>query len=203
MDAVLPQVEGLESILGSLRHIEKRCELGTYAPSSRLHLALVACEEALARLKEMADKCNTTQQPEGLKARFRHVRKRLAWPYKEETLAGLQTTLRIFQDNLSVALQNAGLEDFINGVEGLRPVLDVLQCQSTVIASNLDKQACRLEMLHNHMAGVTHVQQHHNSAMLRELSDLRTQVSKYDAAMRCNMVGVVGWIRSWSYDQQH
>ena len=187
IDTVLQQVEGLQGILESLRQVKERFELDNHAPPSQLHLALAACEKALAKLKQMADKCNTTQQPEGLKARFRNVRKRLAWPYKEDTLAGLQATLSRFQDNLSLALQSAGLDVVLRRLEGLHPALNTLQGSSTRLESGLNNQAGTLQVLHQDVTEITQVQHQHNSALLHELSDLRNQISGYDAAVRCKL----------------
>jgi chromosome segregation ATPase len=198
IDAVLRQVEGLQGILDSLRQVKERFKLDNHAPSSQLHLALVACEEALGRLKEMADKCNTTQQAEGLKDRLRNVRKRLAWPYREETLAGLQATLTRFQDNLSLALQSAGLDVVLNRVETLQPALNNLQTQSTRIASDLDKQAGTLEVLHQGVTGLTQVQQQHASAWSNEVSELHAQISGLDAVIRSKLDILVCCVASFS-----
>jgi hypothetical protein len=135
----------------------------------------------------MADKCNTTEQPEWIRAHFRNVRKRLAWPYKEETLVDLQAVLSRFQANLSLALQNAGLDAVLILVGGLKPVLDNIQGQSTDIASNLNRQAGILGTVHQDLAELMHVQQQDSSAILRELSELHTQMSGYEASVTCSM----------------
>jgi Xaa-Pro aminopeptidase len=66
IDNVLRQVEGLQGILDSLRQVKDRFEIDNHEPSSQLHMALKACEEALARLKAMADKCTTVKHTDGL-----------------------------------------------------------------------------------------------------------------------------------------
>jgi hypothetical protein len=110
VDNVLRQVEGLQGILESLRDVKGRFEIDNHAASSQLHLAQKACEEALAKLKKMADKCNTTQRPESIQDPLEDMKKRALWPNRKETLAELQQTLSRFKDNISLALQSAGLD---------------------------------------------------------------------------------------------
>jgi hypothetical protein len=95
IDSVPQQVEGLQNILASLHQITERFELDNDAPPEELRTAMQACGKVLTNLKAMADKCGTDDQFGGF--HFRHVQKRLLWPYRKETLAELRSTLSGFR----------------------------------------------------------------------------------------------------------
>jgi hypothetical protein len=83
------------NILASLHQITERFELDNDAPPEELRTAMQACGKVLTNLKAMADKCGTDDQFGGF--HFRHVQKRLLWPYRKETLAELRSTLSGFR----------------------------------------------------------------------------------------------------------
>jgi hypothetical protein len=190
IDNVLRQVEGLQGILESLRELKSRIEIDNHAPSSQLNLALKAYEEALAKLKEIADKCNTTQQPEGIQARLRDLKKRVLWPYKKETLGEMQAVLGRFQDNIVLAVQSAGLDVVLRKVENLHPALNFLQDQTTHMEQTLCRNTNVLEVFRQDVTEVSLMQQPHNTRIFRELSDLRNELSRQTTQV-CSMADLL------------
>lgn len=146
IDNVLQQVEGLQGILESLRYVKERFEIDNHAPSSQVHIALKACEDALTRLKTMADKCNTTRKTEGIQSRLRDAKKRLIWPYRKETLADMQATMSRFQDNLSLALQCAGFDGAVRKVADQLPKLNDISHRTANMEQSLIGHASILEV---------------------------------------------------------
>ncbi|KAH5442343.1 hypothetical protein HBI23_131770 [Parastagonospora nodorum] len=177
IDSVLQEVEGLQSILESLRQVKDRFEIDNNVPSSQLHIALKACEDALARLKAMADRCNTTKQTESIQSRLRDVKKRLIWPYRKETLADMQATLSRFQDNLSLALQCAGFDGIARRLDDQLPRLNAISHQATSMEQSLISQASVLKVIHRGVNDVSQAQRQHDFALSREMVDLRDHIS--------------------------
>jgi hypothetical protein len=168
IDNVLQQVQGLQGILESVREVKARFEIDDHAPSSQLQLALEACQKALGELKKMADKCNTSQQSGSIQSRIKDVKKRVLWPYKKDTLEGMQATLSRFQENLSLALQSAGLDVVLRKVDSIHPVLHTIQQQATSVEQSLLQNTGSLHLLQNSMIDVSLVQQQHTRLMSSE-----------------------------------
>jgi DNA polymerase III epsilon subunit-like protein len=184
IDNVLRQVKGLQGILENLRQVKERFEIDNHAPSSQLHLALEACEAALKQLKHMADKCNTTNQVADVQTRVRNARKRLLWPYKKDTLSDMQTVLSRFQDNLSLALQSAGLDAISQRLESLHPALSSLENRALNIQNTLIQQTGNIEALHQDTTKAILVQHQHHEGVSGELKTLNTQIlQQHDAIL--------------------
>jgi hypothetical protein len=183
IDNVLRQVEGLQGILESLSQVKERIEIDNHALSSQLHLALQACQGALDELKQTAESCSTTPQSGGIQARLRGTGKRLLWPYNKETVAGLQTNLSKFQDNLHLALQSAGLDGILRNFDDLNASLNSLQDQAANTERALVSQAGFLGAIDQNITNATRVQQHHYQEVSSELVDLHTQSSYQHAEL--------------------
>jgi hypothetical protein len=183
IDNVLKQVEGLQGILKSLDEIKTRFEIDNHAPSSQLHLALEACRQAVDELKKMADKCNTTPQPNDIKARLRDVKKRALWPYKKETLGGMQANLSRFQDNLNLALHSTGFDVVLRNVENLQPSLNTLELQTNSIERAVTDNTGTLDLVHQSMIGIAVKQQQSHTLISGGLSDLQSELSSCNTAV--------------------
>jgi hypothetical protein len=175
IDKVLQQVEGLQGILESLRQIKERFEIADHEPSSQLHLALEACEATLRQLKYMADKCNNTKQAADTQGRIRNARKRLLWPYKKDTLSGMQAMLGRFQDNLSLALQDAGLNVMFQKLESLHLTLNNMENQTASIQNTLLHNTGELQALHRDATKATLIQHQHQGEIYGRLKILHAQ----------------------------
>ncbi|KAL5120153.1 hypothetical protein ACEQ8H_001979 [Pleosporales sp. CAS-2024a] len=160
IDNVLRQVEGLQGILEALRDVKARFEIDNHGPSSQLLMALKTCEETLAKLKSMADQCNTVNKGD-IQARLRNVRKRLMWPFKKETLADMQATLGRFQDNLSLALQCAGLDGLSRELDRISPKLNAIRESTTNIERDSIEHTQVLGLIHQGVADVSYTQHQH------------------------------------------
>jgi hypothetical protein len=192
IDTVLRQVEGLKGILESLRQVKERFEIDNHAPSSQLQLALEACEAALKQLKIMADKCNTTKQAGDIQTRFRNARKRLLWPYKKDTLSDMLAVLSRFQDNLSLALQSAGLDVVLQKLTNLRPVLNNLENQAANIELTLSRNTSELQAFHQDTATATLAHEQYHKDISSGLEQLHTQTLHQHAAVICKLDVLVG-----------
>jgi hypothetical protein len=187
VDSVLQQVDSLEGVLKSLYQVKDRFELDNHEPSSQLYVALKTSEEALARLKVMADQCNTMQQPANLETRLRNVKNRLLWPYRKETLVALNGTMSRAQHNLSLALQSAGFDGLGRKMDELHPKLDDIRGQTTSVQRALFDQHVFLEMIYQGVMEVCHTQYRRDDALVQVLSGLHADVAAYDA-LRCEAV---------------
>jgi hypothetical protein len=184
IDDVLGRVEGLQGILNSLKLLKGRFEADNHKPSSQLHLALKECEEVLLRLKKLADKCNATVAPGSLEDRLRYAKKRATWPFKKETLEGLQTTLDRFQHNLSLALQSAGLDTLVQRVQELWPALNTLRDKTTGIEHHLTEHTSTLQYLGSDITSSFMRQEDNSMTVLHELLDLRNEVSRHTTVVQ-------------------
>lgn len=146
IDAALKQVEGLQGILDRLQQVKQRIDIN--GASSQLHMAMQACQEALGKLKNMADKCQATKGSDDIQARLRAARKRVLWPFRKDTLAELQTTLRGLRANLSLALQSEGLDSVLTEVTNLQPAIKTLHTQSVIIEHHQIRHADALAAVH-------------------------------------------------------
>jgi hypothetical protein len=180
IDNVLKQVESLQGILESLRKIKTSFEIDNHAPSSQLQLALEASQQALHELKEMAKKCNTTLQPKDIKARLRDVKTRALWPYRKDTLSGMQANLSRFQDNLNLALQSAGLDVVLRNVKTLQPSLNTLENQGRSIERVVKDNTSTLDVVRKSMLEIAVSQQQNHVLMSSELSDIHSELSSYN-----------------------
>ncbi|KAF2027800.1 hypothetical protein EK21DRAFT_91170 [Setomelanomma holmii] len=133
IDPIVKQAEGLQGILDGLQQVKENCEINNHAPSSQLHLALQACQETLQKLNKMAERCRGQKHPEDIQERLRAARKRALWPFRKDALAGMQTTLSRFQDNISLALQITSLDLSLRRIDKLQPVVDAIHCQTSSI----------------------------------------------------------------------
>jgi hypothetical protein len=182
IDHVLRQVEGIQGILESLHQAKERFGIDNHAPSSQLHLALEACEAALKQLKHMADKCNTTNQVTDVQTRVRNARKRLLWPYKKDTLSDMQTVLSRFQDNLSLALQSAGLDVMFQKLESLHPTLSNLDNRTVNMQSTLIQHTGGIETLHQETTRAILVQHQHHEEISHGIEKLHAHtVNQHEA----------------------
>jgi hypothetical protein len=175
IDKLLQQVEGLQGILESLRQVKERFQIADHAPSSQLHLALEACEATLRQLKHMADKCSTTKQAADMQSRIRNARKRPIWPYKKDTLSDMQAVLGRFQDNLSLALQGAGLNVMFQKLESLHLTLNNMENQTASIQNTLLHNTGELQALHQNATKATLVQHQHQEEIHGKLKILHAQ----------------------------
>jgi DNA anti-recombination protein RmuC len=100
------------------------------------------------QLKHIANKCNTTIQGEDIQTRVPDARKRLLWPYKNDTLSYMQAVLSQFQDNLSLALQSAVLDFMFQKLKSLRLTSSNLETQATSIQNTLILNTSELQALH-------------------------------------------------------
>jgi len=185
IDDVIRQAEGLQGILDSLRQIKERVEVDNHAPSSQLHIALKTCEEALEKLKDMADQCDATKQPDDIRAHLGRAQKRLLWPFRKETLDDLQGTLSKLQGNLVLALQCAGLDVTLRTLDNLHPTLRVIHGQASSIEEHVVHQTKTLELLHRNVTGGSVIQQQRHMVILSELRaeqsrDMAAVMSKLD-----------------------
>jgi len=174
IDNVIRQAEGLQGILDSLRQIKERVEVDNHAPSSQLQTALEACEEVLEKLRDMADKCNTTKQSKDPLAMLRNARKRLLWPLKRDTLVDLQANLSRLQDNLILALQCVGVDVTLRTLDELRPTLTAIHGQTSSIEEHVVCQTNTLALLHRDVTGGSIIQQQHMAAVMSKLDYLVT-----------------------------
>jgi hypothetical protein len=182
IDNVLRQVEGLQGILESLRQVKERFEIDNHAPSSQLHLALEACEAGLKPLKQMADKCSTTDQAADIQTRIRNARKRLLWPFKKDTLSDLQAVLSRFQDNLSLALQSAGLDAMLQRLESLHPMLSNLDNRTVNIQNTLIQHTSVIETLHQETTRAILVQHQHHEDISHGIEKLHVHtINQHEA----------------------
>lgn len=199
IDSVLRQAEGLQGIMESLRQLDDRLDFEDHASPSQLQLALKACEDALHTLKRVADKCVVTKQAQGLQARVREARKRLFWPFKKETIADLQAKLNAFQNNLSLAVQSAGLDGMLQKFDNLSPSIDAIRGQTADMKQSLATQTRTLSILHQDVAEATLVRHQHHSDLSTELSKLQLQSSQQHAAVEYKLDLVVSSLVSKLY----
>jgi predicted nucleic acid-binding Zn-ribbon protein len=184
IDDVLRRVEGLQGILDSLKVLKGRFEADNHEPSSQLHLALKTCEEVLHRLKQLADKCDATIASETFHDRLRYAKKRAIWPFKKETVEELQATLNGFQHNLSLALQSAGLDAVVQRIEELWPALDTLRDKTIGIEHHLLDHTSTLQNMGSDITSGFIRQEHNSMAVVRELLDLRNEVSRHTTVVQ-------------------
>lgn len=106
IEAVVQRTEALLHLLKTLESSrKKKIEIGSDEPSEQLLLAVQACYTGLQKLELITKKFSQTKLPDGIHEISRHVRRRLLWPFRKDTLLDLQTMLNTLQDNLHLALQ--------------------------------------------------------------------------------------------------
>jgi hypothetical protein len=174
IDDVLRRVEGLQGILDSLKDV---IEIDNHEPSSRLHMALNACEDVVERLKKLADTCKATKEPKTLEDRLRSAKKRAMWPFKKETVADLQKTLNDFQQNLSLALQSAGLDVLVRKFDSQWAALDTLRDQLIGIESHQDQHTVALQTIQYTLTNGSIRQEQHEHRTSSELTHILTELS--------------------------
>ncbi|KAH7084703.1 hypothetical protein BKA63DRAFT_1377 [Paraphoma chrysanthemicola] len=181
---VLNQVEGLQGILTGLEQVKERIERDNHDPSSQLQMALQVCKDVLKKLKAMALKCQAEKDPSDAQARIRAVLKRSAWPFKKDTLVDLRDTLSRFQDNLSLALQSAGLDAILREVGDIRPELSTLHAQNMVIRERQGHQLDTLRSVHGDIATSFEYQRWSHQEISHDLSDVQRQLSQYGESLQ-------------------
>jgi hypothetical protein len=177
IDDVLRRVEGLQGILDSLKDVKARFEIDNHEPSSQLHMALKACEDVLKRLKKLADSCKATKEPQRLEDRLRSAKRRAMWPFKKETVTELQATLDGFQQNLSLALQSAGLNALVQKFDSQWAALDALQDQLIGIEGHQDQQTVALQTIQCTLTNGSIRQEQHEHRTSSELSNILSELS--------------------------
>ncbi|KAF2833573.1 hypothetical protein CC86DRAFT_415426, partial [Ophiobolus disseminans] len=155
-------------------------------------MAVQACEEAMKKLKEMADKCNTTKQTKSSQIMLQNARKRLLWPFKKDTVANLQATLGMFQDNLTPALQCAGLDAVLRELVYLHPRLDIIHSQSASIERHVIHHTNTLRLLRDAATECSLVQHQNHAVISQALNDLRTELSGHSTALRSKIDLLIG-----------
>jgi hypothetical protein len=191
IDNVLRQAEGLRGILEILHQLSNRLETEDNAFISQLQLALKACEDALHALKRMADKCTASNQAQGVQTRLREARKRLLWPYKKETIADLQAKLNTFQNNLSLAMQSAGLNSMLKKFDDLAPTMESIHNQTVDMKQSLTTQTETLNALSLDVADAAFVQNQHHTVLSTELSKLQVQSAQQHATVEYKLDSIV------------
>ncbi|KAH7094354.1 hypothetical protein FB567DRAFT_1767 [Paraphoma chrysanthemicola] len=184
IEAVLKQVEGLQGILRGLEQVKGRIEIDNHEPSSQLHMALLACQDALKKLESMALKCQAEKDPGDVQARIRAVLKRSAWPFRKDTLADLRDTLSRFQDNVSLALHSAGLDAVLREVDGIQPALGSLHAQNMVIQERQGHQLDALRNVHGDIATSFEYQRWSHQEISHDMSDLQRQLAQYGESLQ-------------------
>ncbi len=105
VSAIVTRLEGLGRSLEVLESLRPRVENQGDAVSSQLQQAIEACALGLLNLQEMADKCGESVVPESVHDRRRTFKKRLLWPFRQETVASMLSTLDGLQANVQLAAQ--------------------------------------------------------------------------------------------------
>lgn len=190
VETIQRQIKGLQGILQGLYEVKERLQIDNHAPSSQLQMALKECEETLHELNKMAEKRNPASQSAGIQTKTRVMKERALWFYNKEDLKEVQSSLTRFQNNLSLALQCAGLDSAFRRLEELRSDLGFQRQQAVNIERTLNQGAEVLEMVRRDVAS----QNPTLSAMYSEIVSLRTQLSEGNASLRIDSYSLVGRI---------
>lgn len=116
-----------------------------------------------------------------------HARKRLLWPFGKDTLADLQTTLNMFQDNLTLVLQCAGLDNVIRQFGGVQSTLNIWQSHSTSIEQHVVEHTSALTSMHQDVTDGRAFQQQNYNTMVA----LRTELFDYNMAVKDKLDALV------------
>lgn len=79
---------------------------------------ILQCEEIISELRQECDKL-TSPSSHGVRASFRHVGRRLAYPFRESTLKKIEENIAGIRANLSLALQALQVQSLENNNENM------------------------------------------------------------------------------------
>jgi hypothetical protein len=107
-DEITAIVTRAEVLAGTLEALESvRAQIGIHGDrvSDQLQCAIATCASSLAALNAMVRKCGETKLPVSTEDKRRLLKKRLLWPFRQETLTNLRTALDELQANVQLAMQ--------------------------------------------------------------------------------------------------
>lgn len=103
--AIVKRLDGLSQSLEVLEWLRPKVEVQGDPVSSQLQQAVEACTSGLSDLQAMAAKCGELAVPTTLQDKKRTFKKRLLWPFRQETVASMVSTLDGLQANVQLAVQ--------------------------------------------------------------------------------------------------
>lgn len=104
IDGLLNNIEGRRGIFKALVLVKQKIETDNHEPSEQLQVALLACEAALKSLDTKLKRCTEAKVPMAMLDRGKAAKNRFLWPFKKDTVMGMQAMLDKLQANLHLAL---------------------------------------------------------------------------------------------------
>ncbi|KAJ4991348.1 hypothetical protein SVAN01_03246 [Stagonosporopsis vannaccii] len=105
ISAVVKRLDSLSHILEVLEWLRPKVESPGSPVSSQLQQAVEACISGLSDLQEMAVKFGGLTVPATVQDKKQILKKRLLWPLRQETVAGMVSTLEGLQADVQLAVQ--------------------------------------------------------------------------------------------------
>lgn len=149
INAVVRRVESLERILRALDSVKNTVQVGDDEALIQFQNAMETARDALGCLQKEANRCGYTTMPDDLRDKAKLVRKRLLWPFKRDTLLGLQRTLDRLQANLILALNVLGISVGQRNLDVLATTSNALMARSELFEHGLNAQSMLLESIHD------------------------------------------------------